>query len=148
MKILLVCTSGGHFSTMQSLKKFWSSHNRVWVTDRQSDTEVLKADEKVYWLPYQAPRNIFAFLKGLYPAFQIILREKPDIVLSTGASISVNFGLISKLLGCRFIYVESVSRSEDLSLSGKIVYLLSEQFYVQWPNLTASYRKALFKGYV
>lgn len=148
MKILLVCTSGGHFSTMQSLNKFWGSHDRVWVTDLQSDTEVLNAGEKVHWLPYQAPRNIVAFLKGLYPAFQVMLKEKPDLVLSTGASIAVNFGLMSKLLGCKFIYIESISRSQDLSLSGKIVYWLSDKFYVQWPNLTASYRRALFRGYV
>lgn len=148
MKLLLVCTSGGHFSTMQSLEKFWRSHDRVWVTDYQSDTDVLQGSEQVHWLPYQAPRNIIAFLKGIYPAFKVILKEKPDIILSTGASISVNFGLISHLLGCKFIYVESISRSQDLSLSGKIVYLLSDQFYVQWPRLTRFYHKALFKGYV
>ena len=148
MKILLVCTSGGHFSTMQSLKKFWESHDRVWITDCQSDTEILKATEKVHWLPYQAPRDTLAFLKGIYPAFQIILKEKPDIVMSTGASVAVNFGLISKILGYKFVYIESISRSQDLSLSGKMVYLLSERFYVQWPTLTASYRKALFKGHV
>ncbi len=148
MKILLVCTSGGHFSTMQSLEKFWSSHDRVWVTDQQSDTEVLKATEKVHWLPYQAPRNILAFLQGIYPTIKVILREKPDMVLSTGASVAVNFGLISRIVGCEFVYIESISRSQDLSLSGKIVYLLSKRFYVQWPKLTTSYRKAMFKGYV
>jgi beta-1,4-N-acetylglucosaminyltransferase len=148
MKILLVCTSGGHFSTMQSLEKFWGSHDRVWVTDRQSDTEVLKGAEKVHWLPYQAPRNVFAFLRGIYPAFKVVLKEKPDMILSTGASIAVNFGLISKILGCDFVYIESISRSQDLSVSGKIVYLLSKQFYVQWPKLTTSYKKAVFKGYV
>ncbi|MEO1560085.1 MAG: UDP-N-acetylglucosamine--LPS N-acetylglucosamine transferase, partial [Cyanobacteria bacterium J06632_19] len=33
MKLLLVCTSGGHFSTMRRLESFWSNHERVWVTD-------------------------------------------------------------------------------------------------------------------
>jgi beta-1,4-N-acetylglucosaminyltransferase len=148
VKILLICTSGGHFSTMQNLRRFWTSHDRIWVTDKQSDTLVLDQEEKVHWLPYQAPRDIFAFLKGIYPAVKIILKEKPDLVISTGASIAVNFGLASKILGYEFTYIESISRSQSLSLSGRILYLFSDRFYVQWPSLTRHYKKASFEGHV
>ena len=133
---------------MQSLRKFWTSHDRVWVTDRQSDTLILSQEEQVHWLPYQGPRDIVAFLKGIYPALRIVLKEKPDLVISTGASISVNFGLVSKILGCKFTYIESISRSQSLSLSGKIVYLLSDRFYVQWSSLTYRYKRASFEGHV
>ena len=132
---------------MNSLEPFWSRHERVWVSDFKADTKVLNGVEKVHWLPYQAPRNLLALLFNIPATLRIIRLEKPDLVLSTGASIAINFVLVSKLLGFRFAYVESISRFKELSLSGRLVYLLCNEFYVQWPNLCKKYRKATFKGY-
>lgn len=147
MKLLLVCTSGGHFSTMRRLESFWCNHERVWVTDWKKDTKLLENGEKVHWLPYQPPRDIFALWRNIPQVFQIVGSEKPDIVVSTGASIAVGFAFAAKLFRKRFVYVESISRSEELSLSGKLVYKLSDEFYVQWPGLCRKYPKAIFKGY-
>jgi beta-1,4-N-acetylglucosaminyltransferase len=147
MKLMLVCTSGGHFSTMKRLESFWSSHERVWITDRKKDTSVLEKQEKVYWLPYQAPRDFLAFWHNIPSVIRLVYSENPDVVISTGASIAVNFAIAAKLLGKKFIYIESISRSEELSLSGKLVYPLSDEFYVQWQDLCSKYPKAIFKGY-
>lgn len=148
MKLMLVCTSGGHFSTMRGLKQFWSQHERVWVTDRKQDTLVLSGSERVHWLPYQAPRDIWAILRNLPAAFQIILQERPDIIFCTGASLAINFAIAARITNHKFVYIESISRSNDLSLSGKFVYPIAHEFYVQWPQLTAKYPKVVFQGRV
>lgn len=147
MKLILACTSGGHFSTMKELKPFWSMHERVWVTDLNEDTKSLNESELMYWLPYQPPRNLITFLQNIPTVFNILRRERPDVVISTGASIAVGFALVAKLLGMRFVFIESISRSRDLSLSGKLVYFLADEFYVQWAALSMKYPKAVFKGY-
>ena len=133
---------------MRGLEAFWSQHDRVWVTDFNQDTEVIAEREAVYWLPYQAPRNYWSLLSNMPAAFRILLRERPDLVVSTGASIAINFAIASKILGRRFMFIESISRSKELSLSGKIVYPLADEFYVQWDYLANKYRKAVFKGIV
>ncbi|MEB3182610.1 MAG: PssD/Cps14F family polysaccharide biosynthesis glycosyltransferase [Nostocaceae cyanobacterium] len=149
MKILLVCTSGGHFATMKYLEPFWSHHERVWVTDHKKDTEELnKRHEKVYWLSYQGPREIMPFLANIPRTLGIIAKEKPDLIISTGASIAVNFSLAARIFGKRFIFVESITRSKELSLSAKLVYFFCNELYVQWPDLPTKYPKAMFKGYV
>lgn len=147
MKLMLVCTSGGHFATMRSLKSFWSLHERVWVSDRQKDTTILDKGEKVHWLPYQAPRDVLAILRNLPATFRILSQEKPDVVISTGASLAINFAFVAKLLGIKFIFIESISRSQELSVSGKLVYPISDEFYVQWPELCEKYNKVVFRGY-
>jgi beta-1,4-N-acetylglucosaminyltransferase len=148
MKLLLVCTSGGHFSTMKSLQAFWSKHETSWVCDLKADTKVLQdMPAKIYWLPYQAPRDFLAMARNLPETLNILRQEKPDLVLSTGASVAINFGFASKLLGIRFGYIESVSRSRRLSLSGRIVYFVCDEFYVQWPELCHHYPRAVFQGY-
>lgn len=146
MKIMLVCTSGGHFSTMQSLKPFWSQHDRVWVSDFKEDTSTLVDSEKVHWLPYQAPRDFTAFLRNFPSTFKVVTKEKPDLIVSTGASIAVNFAITAKLTGTRFMFVESLSRASELSLSGKLVYPICDELYVQWPDLSERYPKATFAG--
>lgn len=147
MKIMLVCTSGGHFATMRSLHPFWLSHDRIWITDRQKDTLMLAKNEKKHWLPYQGPRDVLALILNIPKTFKILRLEKPDIIISTGASIAINFAFIAKFLGIRFIYIESISRDKELSLSGRLVYLICDEFYVQWPELCQKYPKAVFKGY-
>ncbi|NET11246.1 MAG: UDP-N-acetylglucosamine--LPS N-acetylglucosamine transferase [Symploca sp. SIO2B6] len=148
MKLMLVCTSGGHFSTMRGLKQFWSQHERVWVTDLKQDTQMIAGKEKVYWLPYQAPRDLFAIVKNFPATMRILRQEQPAMVICTGASLAINFAIAAKLTRHKFIYIESISRSKDLSISGKIVYPIADEFYVQWQQLTAKYPKALFKGTV
>lgn len=147
MKLMLVCTSGGHFATMSGLKSFWSLHERVWVSDRKKDTGMLEVNEKVYWLPYQAPRDVLAIIRNIPKTFKVVFLEKPDVIISTGASIAINFAYVAKLLGIRFIYIESISRAKELSITGRLVYLISDEFYVQWPELCQKYPKAIFKGY-
>ena len=147
MKLVLACTSGGHFSTMRGLKPFWSLHERVWVTDFNEDTKTLEESELMYWLPYQPPRHLIAFLQNIPAIFSVLWRERPDVVISTGASLAVGFAIAAKVLGVRFVFIESISRSKELSLSGKLVYPLADEFYVQWSALSTKYPKAIFKGY-
>lgn len=146
MKLLLVCTSGGHFSTMRGLKDFWSKHERIWITDKQKDTLCLNGSENCQWLPYQAPRDYIALITNLPRVFEIVRKEKPDLVISTGASLGVGFALAAKAYEVPYVYIESISRAERLSLSGQLVYFLSDRFYVQWPQLSQKYPKAIFRG--
>ncbi|GAB4470221.1 MAG: hypothetical protein OHK0037_28850 [Elainellaceae cyanobacterium] len=134
---------------MKDMEPFWSQHERVWVTDLKKDTNLLnELDELVYWLPYQGPRDWKRFLINIPKSLKILILERPDMVLSTGANIAVNFAFLSKLLGIRFLYVESISRSDELSLSGKFIYPIADEFYVQWQGLTEKYPKAIFRGTV
>ena len=134
---------------MKSLEDFWSSHDRVWVTDYKQDTQALKdRGELVDWMPYQAPRDFLTLLQNLPRTFALLRKHRPDVVVSTGASMAINFAIAARLLGIRFVFIESISRSEELSISGKVVYPLANDFYVQWPQLCRRYPKAVFQGTV
>jgi UDP-N-acetylglucosamine:LPS N-acetylglucosamine transferase len=148
MKLLLVCTTGGHFSTMMGLKKFWSVHQREWVTHVRADTEQLRGQEHVYWIQRQESRDLWRAGINFFRALSILRKSRPDLVLSTGAGVAVPFVLASKLLGIKTVFVESISRSTDLSMTGKLVYNLVDEFYVQWPECTKNYPKAQYKGIV
>ncbi|KZK42839.1 hypothetical protein AM2_2498 [Lactococcus cremoris] len=46
----------------------------------------------------------------------------------------------------KVIFIESYARTETLSLTGKLVYRLSDLFIVQWPDLSKKYSKAKYYG--
>lgn len=148
MKLLLVCNPGGHFSTMMGLKSFWSVYQREWVTYPKFDTLKLFGDEPVYWVEMQEARMLGKACVNLVKAFVILRQSQPDLVISTGASLAVPFLLASKLFGIRTLFIESITRSDDLSLSGRLVYNLVDEFYVQWPECVKRYPKAQYKGVV
>lgn len=46
----------------------------------------------------------------------------------------------------KIIYIESICRVEDVSLSAKMLYLLVDRIFVQWPELVKKYPKAEYIG--
>jgi UDP-N-acetylglucosamine transferase subunit ALG13 len=77
---------------------------------------------------------------------KIFLREKPDIIISTGSEIAIPMIYLSKILGKKVIFIESLTRISDLSFTGKIVRIATDVFLVQWEELTKQYEDTLFKG--
>lgn len=148
MKILLVCNPGGHFSTMMGLKKFWYGHEREWATYLNFDTEKLQNKEVVHWVLMQEARMLGRALINFFLALVILHKSKPNLMISTGAGLAVPFILAGKIIGVKSVYVESISRSSSLSLSGKLVYNLVDEFYVQWPSCIKRYPKAKYRGIV
>jgi UDP-N-acetylglucosamine:LPS N-acetylglucosamine transferase len=148
MKLLLVCNPGGHFSTMMGLKNFWSAYPREWVTYPNFDTQKLSEKELVYWVEMQEARMLGKACINFSKALVILRKSRPDLLLSTGASLALPFILASKLFGIKTVFIESISRSTGLSLTGKLVYNLVDEFYVQWPECVERYPKAQYRGVV
>jgi UDP-N-acetylglucosamine:LPS N-acetylglucosamine transferase len=104
--------------------------------------------EKVYWAFYPTNRNIKNLVRNLYLAMRILVSERPGVIVSSGAGVAVPFIYIGNILGIRTIYIESLTRAEDLSLSGKLIYPIADVLLVQWPQLCSKYAKAVFKGQI
>ncbi|PIG90649.1 PssD/Cps14F family polysaccharide biosynthesis glycosyltransferase [Gloeocapsopsis sp. IPPAS B-1203] len=148
MKLLLVCNPGGHFSTMLGLKSFWSDYQREWVTYAHYDTRKLGEKETVHWVTMQEARMLGRASINFVKALRILSQSKPDLLISTGASLAVPFILASKFFGIKTVFIESISRTSSLSLTGRIVYNLVDEFYVQWPECVEIYPRAQYKGIV
>lgn len=148
MRVVLVCSPGGHLQQMLAMRPAWDDWQRAWVTLPGSDVSSLLAKESVtlaHGPTNRSPRNL---ARNLRVAWRVLRSERPNAILSTGAALAVPFFLLGRLLGIRTVYVESVTRTESLSLSGRIVYPLASAFFVQWPELAARLKKARYEGAV
>ncbi len=142
MDIMLISSTGGHFRTLVDLKPFWQNRNHCWVTQKSKSTESVLTEEKVYWAFGPTNRNLKNFVQNLFLAWKVIPREQPKLIVTTGAGESVPFVIIGKLFGSKIIFIESITRVKDLSLSAKLILPIINRLYVRWPQLKAKYPQA------
>jgi beta-1,4-N-acetylglucosaminyltransferase len=141
MKICLVGSSGGHLIQLYQLKKWWEKHDRFWVTFDKQDSRSLLRDEKKYWCYHPTNRNIKNLIRNTFLAWKILLKEKPDIIISTGAAPAIPFFYVGKLLGSKLIYIEVYDRIDLPTITGKVVYPITDKFILQWPEQQKFYSK-------
>jgi beta-1,4-N-acetylglucosaminyltransferase len=134
-RILLVCSPGGHLLEMLTLEQAWrEGFARTWVTLPGPDVDHLLAGEEVVLAHGPTNRSLKNFVRNVPLAWRTIRRHDPEVILSTGAALAVPFFLLGKLLRRRLIYVESLTRIEGLSVTGRLVYPLADALFVQWPE--------------
>lgn len=146
MKVCLVGSSGGHLTHLYMLKKFWSNKERFWVTFDKEDARSILKEEKVYPCYFPTNRDLKNLLKNTIVAFKVLIKEKPDLIISSGAAVAVPFFYIGKLFGAKLVYIEVFDRIDKPTMTGKIVYPIVDRFIVQWEEQKQIYRKATNLG--
>lgn len=148
MKVCLVGSSGGHLTHLYMLKHFWENKERFWVTFDKEDARSILNNEKVYPCYYPTNRNIKNLIKNTVVAIKVLIKEKPDLIISSGAAVAVPFFYIGKLMGVKLIYIEVFDRIDKPTLTGKLVYPIVDKFIVQWEEQKSVYPKAINLGSV
>jgi UDP-N-acetylglucosamine:LPS N-acetylglucosamine transferase len=146
VKLALVCSSGGHLTQLHQLKPFWQKHDRFWVTFKLPDSESLLADEDVEWAHYPTTRNLPNTLRNLVLAVRLLMRRRPDVVISDGAGVAFPFFLVARLLRIRTVYLEVYDRIDSPTLTGRLCRPLSNLFLVQWEEQKRFYPGAIVIG--
>ena len=146
MKICLVGSSGGHLTHLLQLEESYNIHERFWVTFEKIDAISLLQSERKYWCYYPTNRNIKNLIRNTFLAFKILKTERPDVIISSGAAPAIPFFYLGKLFGSKTIYIEVYDRIDSPTLTGKIVYPVTDKFVVQWPEQKKFYRKAVNWG--
>ena len=142
LKVCLVGSSGGHLAHLYMLKPFWKSKDRFWVTFDKEDARSLLDGEMVYPLYFPSNRSLKALIINTWRALKILPKEKPDLIISSGAAGAVPFFWIGKLFGAKTIYIEVFDRIDTSTISGKMCYPVTDKFIVEWDEMLDVYPKA------
>lgn len=144
MKIALACSHGGHLTEMLLLKEAFEKYDCFFMTYASARTESLGYRK---YLIENIGMSPLRMLKAFISVISILIRERPDAIISTGAEIAIPTFVIGKLLGAKTIFIESWARTSSKSGTGRIVYHFSDTFFVQWESLLDKYgKKAVYAG--
>lgn len=144
MKVCIVSSCGGHLTEVRALKAAYEEYDHFYVLN---DLALLPLDmeRKTYFITHS--ERDWKFFLNLREAFCILRRERPHVLLSTGAGPIVPFALVGRFLfGCRVIFVETITRVTSPSLTGRIMHWLAHDFFYQWPTLARHFPRGICGG--
>ena len=144
-KICFVSSSGGHWEHLQKLKPLADKYEGFFVTEKtQFDAPLasyfmMQTDLKDKLMP-------FKMLVNSVKALKIWIKEKPDLIITTGTMVAYPFYLLSIICKKKFIFIETFGRANMPTVAGKLMEKHSDMFIVQWETQKKHYKKAIYGG--
>lgn len=156
IRVLAIASAGGHWVQLRRLRPAWEGCHVIYVS-----TSMVRRDEIVieskkqgdvspaFYAVVDASRwEKIKLLRQFFQIASIVLKERPNVIVSTGAApgfFALKFG---KLLGARTIWLDSLANAENLSLSGEKVATCADLWLTQWEHLARKDRKGKQLRYV
>ena len=146
-KILAVSSGGGHWVELIRLAPAFEGHDTVFATvDKAYRSEAGSA--RFYTIRDVTRWNKLRWVQTFVKLAWILSREKPDIVVSTGALPGYFSLRLAKWFGARTIWIDSIANVEELSLSGQMIGRHADLWLTQWPHLAKPNGPLLYRGTV
>jgi UDP-N-acetylglucosamine transferase subunit ALG13 len=148
---LLVASTGGHLAELHDLVPRLGVRDRQWVTFDSAQSRSLLAGEDVVHVPPATSRDLVGTVRDLLVAQQMFRRDRYDRVISTGASVAMSFFLPAIAAGVECAYIESATRTDGPSLTGRMAARLPRTRlftqYRSWADDTWRYSGSIFDAF-
>lgn len=132
--IVAIASGGGHWVQLCRLRPVLDELDVRYVSVDRSYASDVGAD-RLYLVRDASRWTKLGLVVQALQILWIMIRLRPDAVLSTGAAPGF-FGLLfGKMLGARTVWIDSLANVEELSLSGRLVGRVADLWLTQWPHL-------------
>jgi UDP-N-acetylglucosamine:LPS N-acetylglucosamine transferase len=134
VRVLAVASGGGHWVQLLRLRPAFVGHRVTYVTV-QPGYRAQVAGSRFYCVR-DATRNEKVALVGVALRMAwILLRTRPQVIVSTGAAPGYVAIRLGKLLGCRTTWIDSIANAERSSMAGDLAGKHADLWLTQWPHL-------------
>lgn len=142
-KILAVSSAGGHWTQLRLISDSFEHYETHYVTTNRNkhictSSKSVNDGLNIKNLSIVVDADLSTKLKLLQLSLQVffvMLKKRPDIVISTGAAPGFFAILFGRLIGAKTIWVDSMANYSKLSISGKNAQRYCDLFLTQWPHL-------------
>ncbi len=145
-RICLAASAGGHLSQLLKVAGCTDGYEVFVVTTSEAVRASLASIGRVHVVGECNREHPGRVMGVLVRCIRIMFRERPHVVISTGAAPACICCLLGKLLGAKIVWVDSITNVERISLSGRIIRPFADLFLVQWPDLAEKYRGVKYVG--
>ncbi len=137
-RVLLVASGGGHWVQLLRLRAAWEDADVAYVTVQPSYRSEVPGAR--FYCVHDATRwSRWGLLWMAVQVAFVVLRERPDAVITSGAAPGLVALRVGKWLGARTAWLDSIANVDALSLSGQRVAAYADLQLTQWQHLeTAS----------
>jgi UDP-N-acetylglucosamine:LPS N-acetylglucosamine transferase len=137
-KILAISSPGGHWIQLNKIcNQLEDQFEVVYATPAADYTSSTKEDaKKVYAVTDASADSKLNLIPLTLKILFILLRERPNIIISTGAAPGVMAVLLCKFLPIKTIWIDSIANVKVLSRSGQMVKKHANLVVTQWEDLS------------
>lgn len=133
-RVLAVASGGGHWVQMMRLRKAFEGYEVAYLTV-QSDYHRQVTGSRFYVVNDFTRRTPIRLAHAVVRMLWILLRERPDAIVTTGSAPGLICIRLGKLFRARTIWIDSIANVEKLSLSGTLAGRYADLWLTQWPHL-------------
>lgn len=145
-RVMAVASAGGHWIQLCRLAPAWSGCRIDYVTTdpglrRGVEDAAAALGEALPGFHVVTEVNRWQKLRLVWSLLQIaflLLRTRPDVVVTTGAAPGFIILRLAALMGARTVWIDSIANADELSLSGKMAGKHCDLWLTQWEHLAAS----------
>ena len=147
-KYCFAASMGGHLEEIACLKEIAKENDSFLVTEKGGFQEINFCSKTRHVLQINRKEKTFLikFAVLFAQSLKILLEEKPDCIISTGALATFPICVLAKCMGKKVVYIESFARVDEPSLTGKLMYHVADLFIVQWKEMMEFYPNAIYGG--
>lgn len=147
-KICFAASSGGHFEQLLMLKSLMEKYDSFVVTEKTFYNTAVQGKKMYYMHQVNRKEKLFPLwmLVNAFKSLGIMIKERPNVIITTGVLAMIPLCLLVKLFGGKLIYIESFAKVTSATETGKFLYKFADQFYVQWESMKKIYPKAIYLG--
>jgi len=146
-RVLLVASAGGHWVQLTRLRPAFEPYDAMYITTlRGSSAPTGERPVKVVADGSKSSKHRLPLLVAQLAL--ILLKFRPDVVITTGAAPGLLAIQLGKLMGCRTVWIDSLANCEEMSLSGLMARRFSDLWLTQWPDLVDQHPDLDYQGSV
>ncbi len=129
MRLCLAGSGGGHVRQLLDLKPLWDGTDHFFVTEELALGHSIAKHSRTHFLPHVALgqaklgapfRMILAGARNFFKSARIVFRERPDVVVTTGAGSVFFVVLWARLMGSRIVLIDSFARFHGRSVFARV----------------------------
>jgi len=133
-RILAVASGGGHWTELLRLRPAFEGGETVYVTVQKDYADDVPGS-RIHAVNDATRWSRMSLIKLAVQVLLILLRERPDVIVTTGAAPGYFALRLGRWLGARTIWLDSVANAEELSMSGRIAERYADLWLTQWAHL-------------
>ena len=147
-KICLACSAGGHLRELQmavgTIPDEWHCY---WLTLKTASTRAFLKDREHVFLTNFQPHRRWTLLANAVQALFWTLVKRPDVIITTGAGVTVpTVFFAKKLLKTKVIFINSAADVTEPSRTPVWIEKYADMFLVQWEDLLPRFPNAIHCG--
>lgn len=152
--VLFIASTGGHLKELMQLEKIFTKYDYNIITEKTKSNLYLKDKykDKIHFLIYGTKDHIitypFKLIANCFKSLWLFFKIHPDYVVTTGVHTAGPMCCIAKIFGAKIIYIETFANITTKTVTGKLLYPISDLFIVQWKSMLELYPDATYGGWI